>query len=181
MEILSAYVRENATHAKYDQAKLDFQNKQKNKSTNSGKFSWPPPDIQEILLVIGRRKWRDTETDRLYLPRIKLGGGEGIEVPLGGAYLEKAFLWQADLEKAYLEGARLDTADLSEANLRGANLKNAQLDFAILRGANLEGTDFTGANIHGADFTDAIGLTSEQVKSAWNYQTAKLPQDIKVE
>lgn len=180
MEILSAYLRENATPEKYEQAKGRFLKGRKKNAANAAIFYWPPADVQEILLVIGRRGWRDTETDRLYLPRIKIGSGEVTETPLGGAYLAKALLAQSDLENAYLSGAILSEANLSEANLRGTILSGARLDNANMRGADLERADLTGADLFNADLTDAIGLTDEQVKSAVNYTTARLPPYIKV-
>ncbi len=91
--------------------------------------------------------------------------------------------------------------DFSIANLRNADLRklgdafNGEISFrnADLRGANLYGVkmggtvsyqwDFTGANlqdadIKNADFTYTKGLTPEQISSARNWRSARLPLGI---
>jgi len=113
--------------------------------------------------------------------------------PLEGANFENSNLSETDLREVDLEDANLREANLRCANLRDAFLGGADLTFANLTGTNLENVDFidaildstnlTGANIKNADFTDRDlidWLTTEQVKSAINWEEAKYSFDFKV-
>ena len=165
MEILTAYVRENASVESFEAARLKFRQTKRTVAGRDVKFRWPPPDIQEILLVLGRRAWRDSEPDVLYMPRIVLGGGDETDLPLGGGHYEKANFSGANLDKAffgesYLTGAKLDgallrNAILESADLRGADMKGSFLDDANLINADLRNADLRNAVLDRADLSTA--------------------------
>ena len=116
LEALTAYVRERAPR--------------------QGDFSptaaqTPPPDIQAILTVIGRRA---TPGPNRRDARLDLRNTH-----LAGVVIPEADLSRADLSGASLSEATLSGADLSEANLSGADLSGADLSEATLSGAYLSG------------------------------------------
>ena len=111
LEALTAYVRERAPR------QGDF-------SPNAAQT--PPPDIQAILTVIGRRATPgpNRRDDRLDLRNTHLAG---VVIP------------EADLSGADLSGTSLRRADLSGATLSLATLHRATLILATLRRADLSG------------------------------------------
>jgi len=136
MEVLSAFVRENAPV-------------KEKKAEGEQQLPKLPADIQAILTVIGRR---DTEKDpnnqRINLINVNIAGAN-----LPEANLQRAILWKANLTGAILEGANLQEAQFLLANLQGATLK----------GANLQGTQLFLANLAGTDLTDVKNLTQQQI------------------
>ncbi|MFN6529931.1 pentapeptide repeat-containing protein [Nostoc sp. ChiSLP03a] len=102
---------------------------------------------------------------------------------LSDANLSSANLRGADLSGAYLSSANLSDADFSSANLIGAHLSSAYLISANLSSADLSGADLSDANLSiadlsGADLSYVRNLTSEQVKSAINWDKAKYENDF---
>jgi hypothetical protein len=110
---------------------------------------------------------------------------EQAGIKLGPANLDRAHLAYADLRGADLRGTRFEGATLFHANLRGAILsvtdfiradltqvRGQELDFqdSMLWDASLDGADLRGANLMGA-----MGLTSEQAKTARIDETTRLP------
>ncbi len=187
MEVLTAYVRENAPRR--------IKPKEEEK---------PGPlatDIQAILTVIGRRRveFERAEEQRLDLSGTNLSGADLRGANLSGvslfrADLSGATLWRADLSaalllladlsgaylyEAHLSGALLMSADLSGANLTEANLSRARLPEADLTGADLSGADLSGADLSGADLSEAEGLTREQIESAITDKKTILPDYLK--
>ena len=82
--------------------------------------------------------------------------------------------WNDDLTGWDFSGQNLYWAGLSdsiltESDLTGANLTNAYLDRSTLTQA-----DLSGAVVTGASFSGAIGFTSEQLYSTFNYKTKDL-------
>jgi hypothetical protein len=179
MEILTAYVRENAPWKEGEQplqediVPCETQPTQSNLSPPN-----PATDIQAILTVLGRcvRTYGKGEDQRLDLKRTALRGanlqGAHLEMAdldeahleaadLREAHLEGAFLWGAHLEGAVLPGAHLERAVLGgsclmieafgAARLEGANLQGAHLERAVLNGARLEGANLQGAHLEGAE------------------------------
>jgi hypothetical protein len=141
MEVLTAYVRENAPWKEGSQpqqgqppdsaAPLSTE-----EASQQGVFQpspRPDTDIQAILTVIGRRRWwkKESKDQVLDLRKTDLRGAN-----LSGAHLERAIFVQAHLE----------WAGLTHAYLRRALLFDAHLERAILR------------HVH--------GLTREQLASA---------------
>ena len=117
MEVLTAYVRENAPRQQEDPQK---------------ETETPPTDIQAILTVLGRRETtgKNRVNDRLDLSYTRL-----VRAILPDANLTGVDLFEADLTRAWLSGANLSGANLRWANLSGANLNDAILDKAKLEGA----------------------------------------------
>ncbi|MBU4232932.1 MAG: pentapeptide repeat-containing protein, partial [Proteobacteria bacterium] len=113
----------------------------------------PVTDIQAILTVLGRRKYRSGQKEEkgwLDLRNTNLRGAD-----LTGAHLEEVNLRGVHLKGARLEGAHLEGANLEEAHLEWAFLGGAHLEEAILEGAHLEGASLTGARLEGAYLTEA--------------------------
>ena len=158
MEVLTAYVRENAPRQEEDPQKAAEK---------------PPTDIQAILTVIVRRETtgNNRRNDRLDLSNTHLAGviilgADLSEANLGGANLSGAHLVGADLSGATLGWAVSNRAglmlaglmfsdpggaNLSEANLGGANLSEANLNGAHLSRTFLSEADLNGADLNGAD------------------------------
>src|SRR6266849_2365001 len=149
MEVLTAYIRENAPLTSAE------------RSGAAGPLR-PAADIQAILAVLGRRKphapgverrlldLRETDLRGANLSGSQLGG-----VTLYGANLDKVDATRAILSHSNLREAHLAGATLTEANLEGASLARVNLEGARLNGANLKGADLSGANLRGADLWEA--------------------------
>jgi len=149
MEVLTAYVRENAPLATTE------------RSTAAGPLR-PAADIQAIVAVLGRRKPHSASVERRLLDLretdlrgANLSGGHLGGVTLSGANLDKVDATGAILNHSNLREARLAGATLTEANLEGASLARVNLEGARLNGANLKGADLSGANLRGADLWEA--------------------------
>ncbi|MBW4695340.1 MAG: pentapeptide repeat-containing protein [Lyngbya sp. HA4199-MV5] len=137
------------------------------------------PDIQVILIVIGRRDGNKDQKDA----KLDLSNTNLAKANLREACLERADLREADLREAYLGGANLNKADLRDANLScinrdrvnptiniinfsGAFLNQANLSEALLSRAN-----FKNANLNKANFTTTVLCQA-------NFTTANLVQTI---
>ncbi len=189
MEVLTAYVRENAPRPE---------------EAEDAEEQYPTPvatDIQAILTVIGRRRveferagerildLRRTNLSLASLLNAKLSGANLLFAHLFGADLSGADLSdanlcgvnlsEADLSEADLSGAHLLGADLRGANLSGVDLFGADLSGANLSGANLWGADLSGANLKGVNLSATIGLTREQMESAITDETTIWPDHLK--
>ena len=158
LEALTAYVRERAPR--------------------QGDFSptaaqTPPPDIQAILTVIGRRATpgSNRRDARLDLRNTHLAGVVIPEADLRGASLRGASLNLASLSEATLRRADLNLAKLRGADPargrpapghperghpeRGRPLSEAALSEATLSGADLSGATLSGATLREADLSGA--------------------------
>jgi uncharacterized protein YjbI with pentapeptide repeats len=157
MEVLTAYVRQNASRKAEEEAEPTHANRQ-----------GPGADIQAILSVLGRRTppREGAELKRLDLAgtdlgRASLAGANLRRVSLGRANLSRADLAGADLreavaERANLSRASLGRASLGQANLGWAELAGADLSEADLSEAFLAGTNFSRAELAGANLSDAF-------------------------
>ena len=125
MDVLTAYVRENALRHAQDAPQA------------ANTPNTPTTDMQAILTVIGRRK---TPGNNRHNARLDLN-----HTRLVGADLKRADLTGADLTGADLTGADLTGADLTDAKLLDANLLGANLLNANLLGANLSGSKYLRA------------------------------------
>jgi hypothetical protein len=151
MEVLTAYVRENAPWR--PKPPKDTPPQQDNpcpKGDPAAAQGQPPPklatDIQAILTVLGRRdRTHEMEDQHLDLRETDLRAAN-----LKYAHLEGAYLMHAHLEGAILHQAHLMAADLMHAHLQGAGLGGADLDVAILWQAHLDGAILEGASLLGA-------------------------------
>ncbi len=152
MEILTAYVRENAP---FNQEALHSNDHQHSTANGNDSFQQNrlPTNIQAILSVIGRRKWLAEEVEQNHFLNLRKTNLKYAD--LRAAWLIGANFRGANLERANLMGVNMAGAFLAEANFRGANLLNASLEGADLRKVNLQGAKLTGVNFHGANFTGA--------------------------
>lgn len=99
-------------------------------------------------------------------------------VNLANADLTVSTLIDARLDYANLSGVNLTSSNLARAKLVSANLKNAFLSRANLTLARLNGANLSNASLKGADLRTAIGLTREQIESAWINERTALPEDL---
>jgi uncharacterized protein YjbI with pentapeptide repeats len=99
---------------------------------------------------------------------------------LSGANLSHVNLSHAILRCAHLEGADLSGANCEYANFEGVDLNSSNLALCVLHRANLTDALLDAANLQGADFTDAIGLSFERLRSAYNYLLAIYNEDFAV-
>ena len=84
----------------------------------------------------------------------------------------------ADLRGADLAGADLRGRDLRRASLRGALLVGADLRGLDLVLADLTGADLRGADLRGADLSEAIFVTTSQLRAAVGDATTSLPPTL---
>jgi hypothetical protein len=190
MEVLTAYVRENARAKKPESS----QKTSSQKITPKEEPPVPKPltDIQAILTVIGRRK-ASGKKNEIDLSSLNLSGANLRGANLSGVVLFDTNLSFVDLSNAELFFADLSGARLSNANLFGANISSANLFGAFLVGANLSdanlfganlvgvlllGANLSNANLRGADLSVAPDLTWGQVSTAIIDDKTKLPPEI---
>jgi uncharacterized protein YjbI with pentapeptide repeats len=162
MEVLTAYVRENAPWKDIPQPQAGI-------PPNLEEPTEPKPDaeIQAILTVLRRRcRWYGQGEDQpLDLRKTDLAGADLPKAHLEHAYLDGANFLGANLQGAHLERAHLRDADLSGADLLDADLLSADLRDACfwqanllradLRDAKLLSTNLRGAHLERADLRDA--------------------------
>jgi len=193
MEILAAYIRENAHIRGNDETNLQEK---------------IPTDIQTALTVIGRRNsHQDLANKKLDLRDIDISNADLMEANLSGviliganlqwvnliganlsganltqanlcgavlyeANLQKALLPEANLQEAVLRKVNLAKAILHEADLQGAMLYDANLQGAVLYNANLEEAILCDTNLEGANLEGSNLLGANLIGS--NLQGAKL-------
>ncbi|MEA5621164.1 pentapeptide repeat-containing protein [Cronbergia sp. UHCC 0137] len=140
MEVLTAFVRENAPLKKEEEAEKEEIPKLR-------------IDIQAALTVIGRRNCEnEQENQRLDLSKIDIRGANLYKANLEGANftlsnLQGVSLFEADLQKALLFGIKLQNAYLNNANFQDVDIAKANLQEADLSNANLQGADLNKANL----------------------------------
>jgi len=160
MEILTAYVRQNAP--------LD-----PDRSLADGEK--PRIDIQAILSVLGRREIapdRERPNDiRVYL---KL-----MPSRLCGASFIKARFKGVDMESVVLREAIFRDADLREACFKEADLQDVDFIDADLRGTYFYLARLDRADLKRADLSEAKDLTIEQVHSARNWELAHYSPELR--
>jgi len=187
MEILTAYVRENASWQETIQEPVDrLKVVGKEPKTDTLYTIYPklPADIQALLTVIGRRElsYLDGEEHRINLAHTNLHGAMLMGANLRGALLlrtnlQKARFTKSNLADAMLDESQLEEAELNYANLQGASLRKGKLQRAYLMGANIRHGKMAGAFLQGADLrgADLRGADLEQANlEAANLQKAKL-------
>ena len=180
MEVLTAYVRQNAPAPGWVQTNED------EKAIARG----PATEIQAILTVLGRRRRsrKREHNERLDLRRSDLRGAffwkTHIErARFSGANLEGANFYRANVEEASFVGANLKGAYFIGANLEGASFYRANVERVSFEWAHLEEVSFNnanmkeaslgGANVEGASFCRAMGLALEQIQAAWGWKQAE--------
>lgn len=152
MEVLTAYVRENAKWP----PPATSEDAGGESDSNPTIPPRPQADIQAILTVLGRRNRAFEGTGQ----RLDLCGTDLRGVDLRGSCLAGARFISACLSSALLLSADLRNTDLRDADLRcatlsDADLRNADLAHADLREACLERARARGASLWEADLRDA--------------------------
>ena len=166
MEILTAFVRENAVLIKAQPIEKEVL-RGKFRDSEFTSFSLTNEyektlnccpespklrtDIQVALTVIGRR---NSQQDRL-----------GEKLNLRNTDISGADLRAANLQRVDLRGANLQRADLTKVNFLNAELDGAKLTGSILYEANLQGVSLCGANLAGANLNRA-NLSGATLRSA---------------
>jgi uncharacterized protein YjbI with pentapeptide repeats len=180
MEVLTAYVRQNAPKPEWAPTKTE------NSIANTEE---PATEIQAILTVLGRRRrdrGREHEGLQLDLRSIDLRRANFDGAHLEGANFILANLDRASFYKAHLEGATFNATHLKGASFYGAHLQEASFDLARLEwasferahfsGAHVEWPTFFGAQLNGARFVGAVGLSVEQFVSEEGWEQAKFDE-----
>lgn len=164
MEILTAYIRENAKWIENKQEQSDNLVLENGHSNGAAQQNKIPSDIQAVMTVIGRRKWVLQEMEQLHVLNLRRTNLSNLDLRktnferanLRGCNLERVNLVEASLAWAFLGDTNLRSANLMKANLQGANLAGANLMGANLKGANLQGANLTKARLKGARLAGAI-------------------------
>lgn len=171
MEILCAYIRENAPLLR-DIPKNPIEIWEKETAEDRDKTSKPHPlemriwanrlpeprtDIQVALEVIGRRAPRQIKVERDAAVR---GSTVGYRLDLRSTCLQGADLSEMEFthclfNQAQLQGTNLRGAELQAAKFFGAKLQGASLVQAKLQGAKLFGAQLQGANLQRAKLQGA--------------------------
>ncbi len=142
MEILVAYVRENA--------KIDMSESQKESKDKETKVEIKE-DIQSILKVIGRRNWKNDKKDQL----IDLRSTNLQQYKFDG-YFKKIILSNSNLKSSNFKGAKLHNANFMAANLQQADFRDAKLHGANLGITKLSNSFLCGADIQNIQFWRSI-------------------------
>jgi len=184
MEILCAYIRENAKGSDLPPLVEDLEppkddadrvvreahfealeERLENIREAAGSLAAPRVEIQAALTILGRRSdaLRAFERGKEYsldlresdLRKADLAGAQLEHARLTGARMEGAILVNAQMEFADLREARMEGANLFAAQMEGANLSRARLERAYLRRARIEGASLSGARMEGAYLGEA--------------------------
>lgn len=165
MEILCAYIRENAPAEKAvpfpqpwaEAFEADWDDKSIDRPDSEDIEAWaenlPKPcvDIQTALDVIGRRAPKKIALERAPNPR----SDNGYRLDLRGTNLQRYNLNNLNFDRAILTGAQLQGAILWQTQLIQADLGRAQLQRVILLEANLQRADLSAAKLQGALLTES--------------------------
>mgnify|MGYP006276446707 CR=1 FL=1 len=107
--------------------------------------------IQAAIQVIARREKRQKDEEKADTRY----GKNGYRLDLRGTNLRAVDISSGDLSRARLDGAHLEGARLFEAQLEGARLGGAHLEGADLRQAHLERARLVGAHLERANLAGA--------------------------
>lgn len=198
MEILCAYIRENAPAdgvktaeeeigQKPDRDKpesyVEFESYSKALDDWLDKLSlWvearpaPRTDIQTALSVIGRRDARRIALERAHRSP---GRPQGYIIDLRHTNLRRADLRGLQFDRALFAGARMERANLSGAQMQGTDLWESRMAGADLSGAQMEGAILSEAQMEWADLCAAwmarADLSGVQMEGA-DLSTAQMEQ-----
>ncbi|GGD41588.1 pentapeptide repeat-containing protein [Sinisalibacter lacisalsi] len=175
MEILTAYVRENAKAEDAEDSprarwRAAFEAPEVQHKDNAAKAAYAHQetdltdatsleairdwarslkcrtDIQAALTVIGRRSATQIERETADTRQ----SDKGFRLDLLATNLQGADLSNLDFKSARLSGAHLEGAKLNKAHMEGSDLFKAHMEGADLFKAHLEGADLFGAHLEEA-------------------------------
>ncbi len=143
MEILCAYVRENAKALSLTPTE-DLISRPKIRG-----------DIQTALTVIGRRKTHQREKEKNEKFALNLSNSD-----LSGADLENADLAGALLIKCRIEAAFMPNADLTGAKLLGSLLNHTNFDRTLMRGTRLDNAIINRPKVRSGGMSESITMAN---------------------
>jgi hypothetical protein len=174
LEILTAYVRENAPWP----PRVD--------PTSEAPLATfpllkPSSDFQAILDVVMRLVQLERSGHKPEdLPgTVNLSGSDLRGASLAEAYLRHFSFHSSNLREALLVGADFRGSNLYKTNFQGAPMCGA--DFrgtSAIEDTNFDGCDLMIALLQGADLRKAKGLTEEQLQEAVGDENTKLPEGL---
>ncbi|GEM_PF-4826619 len=185
MEILCAYIRENAgePRPRSDEVAAILTKPPRDRSDREIQLvrkHWdelrPRIDIQSALTAIGRRSEKQKQIERQDVGSTSPWADN--ELNLSGCHLGRVNLCGLHFEgvnfsESCLEGALLKGSNLRNSWFFRAHIENAQFQFAYV-----EGVQFDRANIERADFSNAIGLTQERIDAAFGDDKTVIPEEL---
>lgn len=152
VEVLSAYVRENAQVGPdwpaWRMMRAEEASTVRPEADALDRLR-APADIQAILTVLGRRTHSEAAGD----PPVDLRDTDLRHANLSELHFEGAILDGANLAHVNLMDAVLDRASFSHANLRSALMSDASLQEAWLGGAAMEWASLSRANLSYANLS----------------------------
>jgi hypothetical protein len=189
VEILAAYLRENATPSAKSQRWIT------DDSLEKGGFYYDRPreDVQATLNALVGRQCISETSDRLSLwggyfagtelgrtnfKSARLAGCSFRDTFLANATLMNTSLHHADLGMAILKGADLRSAVMDWCGLQGADLSDSKLQRASLAHADMTNAKLLNANMQNTDLSSTLGLKREQLQQAKIYKSTKLPPEF---
>jgi uncharacterized protein YjbI with pentapeptide repeats len=197
MELLTAFVRKTS-QAPRDKDSSKPETAGTESSSDLSTNDRLSEDIQLVMIVIGRRKWVETETKTQVLDfrhsiliGVDLANGDFRRANFAYVKFGKQRLVSIDTtaqSSQYLplniSESNLREADLSNANLNSTildnvSLANAKLTGATLQAASMLGTDLRGANLEGANLVSALSVAPGNLANAGNRNGIMLSQSMK--
>lgn len=167
MEILCAYIRENAPArlatpfpedweerfaVKWDEDGIIIKTMRAQIHDWASKLTKPREDIQVALRVIGRRTTEQIAREGYYDEN---GVWQRYRIDLQGTCLQRADITDGRLENALLDEAQMQGTVLFNARLKGATLVSSQMQGAYLKGVRLQGACLAEAQMQGGQLEDA--------------------------
>ena len=172
MEILTAYIRENAPRTEEEHNRK------------------PRQDIQLAFTVIGRRSPRRITLERMHDFRLDLRNCDltrinGAGLDFSYANFSMCLFRRADLVKINFENAILQSTIFDNSKLSSANLKEAFLQKTDLRSTNLEGACLKSRYLEGTVLNrvslDNTNLQDAKIRSAELVHTTLIEADLGVQ
>jgi uncharacterized protein YjbI with pentapeptide repeats len=168
---LESYVLELS---KIDPSQLDLHGRNL-KCIDILKVNYSGADLSDADLsntILDHVKFKGANLSSVNLEGSRLFDNDLRNVNLKFAKINGTVLFQVDLTGADLTGSHLTSADVSDINLTSANLTDVALWNTTLEGIKFKGTNLLRADLKGANFPKATNLTTEQIKTAKNWDKA---------
>lgn len=190
MEILCAYVRENApaSNAKNAPVPLEANDESIEGKRQRDLFHWsmsldpPRADVQMALTIIGRRGPEQIEIERTQKPDTrKMYSPDLSRTSLQKANLEGLDFSTASFYRSHLEGAFCKGANLSRCNFIYGKLSVLSGDHAILSGAKFDSADLSQASLRGAELYDCSFSLTHCVRTNFDHAKIKFIENSKAQ